>query len=89
MYESLFADTMKAKRAAPVKECPLQEIIQRIRSGETAMICTATRITPITKKTLEKWTAAGYELLKEKNGSYFMGRGRHYDCIDYCHIAWK
>ena len=61
-------------------------IMTALTDGKTVYVATYLRCAKITAKTLAKWAAAGIELFRVRDNSLYMGRGRSYDCIDYCAI---
>ena len=77
------------KTAAPIKGVTKEQIVTHVINGGTVDICTCLKAWRINKRALDRWNKAGYELIKEKNGSLYLGRGRHYDCIDGCHIIFN
>lgn len=64
------------------------ELLEALKAGKTVYICTATRITKLTKKVLDRFNKAGAVLLKQgKSGSAYMASGKKFVCIDYCNIV--
>ena len=60
----------------PVESNDLQTALKYIEDGGRLIIPTYTRITIIDKKCLDKWTKAGYQLLKEEGKGYRLRQGR-------------
>ena len=61
------------------------ELLNAIKAGKTLYIQTATRITPITARTVAAFDRAGLPVLKNGNdGHLYMAQGRRY--VD-CHYA--
>lgn len=59
-------------------------ITQSLNGGKTVYVCTYTRATKITKKTVDAWNNAGRPLFRVSGNSLYMGAGKRYDCIDFC-----
>ena len=70
-------------------EDTLKRIISHTNNGGTVFICTHLRAVKINKNVVSKWEKSGYDLFKIKNGSLFMARGKNFDCIDFCKIAFN
>jgi len=61
------------------------ELLAAIQNGKTLYIQTATRITPITARTVAAFDRAGVPILKTgSDGHLYMAQGRRY--VD-CHYA--
>lgn len=73
-------------KASPIASTNLDEIMEHIRRGGTVDICTHLKVRRVTGKVLQRWERAGYDLFEVRDGSLYIGRGRHYDCIDHCRI---
>ena len=79
----------KTQTAEPIQGVTKKQIYDHCNAGGSVYICTHLKSWLINKKAITRWENAGCELLKETAGSLYMGRGKHYDCIDYCHILFK
>lgn len=66
----------------------LAEILRRIEAGQTLYVCTYTRATRVTKRTLVSWRKSGLELFRADARSLYMARGRAWDCIDGCALRF-
>lgn len=65
----------------------LNRINELLDTGATIYISTCLKSTKITSKNRAAWEKTGRPLLKVVKDSLYMGRGKTYDCIDYCDIS--
>jgi hypothetical protein len=64
----------------------VEHLLSEIKKGKTLYILHCLGGWKINQKTVEKFIAAGYPVLKEKNGSLYAAKGKKYSCVDFCHI---
>lgn len=64
--------------ADPVVISRVNEILNRIRAGETLYLCTMTRATKITPKTLASFEASGIELIRARRNEIKFREGKSY-----------
>ena len=63
------------------------ELTKAVEGGRTVYVCTYTRATKITPRTLARWRAVGREIFRDDSrGHVLMARGRHWDDIGGCAI---
>ena len=80
------------KRKTPVDffgtaENVLKSIVEK---NHIFTITTQYRHTIINKKLVLKFQKAGLVPLKnDKKGSYYVARGKHWDCVDYCKLELR
>ena len=66
------------------------ELLAAIQNGKTLYIQTATRITPITARTVAAFDRAGVPVLKDgKDGHLYMAQGRRYVDCHYANIVLR
>lgn len=65
----------------------LAGILAALDAGRTVYVTTATHAVVVTPKTRATWERYGRPLFKVSGRSLYMGRGKVYDCIDYCLIT--
>ena len=66
------------------------ELLAAIQNGKTLYIQTATRITPITARTVAAFDRAGVPILKTGNdGHLYMAQGRRYVDCHYANIVLR
>lgn len=75
--------------AKPAKNYTVEKLIGYVSAGGTVLICTAIRVWVINQKVVERWNRCGLPVLKDVNGSMYMGKGKNYTCIDFCGIVLK
>lgn len=60
----------------------LARIERALALGHEVHMYTYTKTTVITQKCYDSWQESGRPLFKIVGDSLFIGRGRHYDCVD-------
>jgi hypothetical protein len=82
--EGLYSPGMS--NAHPTQMQDAAYLLAEIAAGKTLRVCTCTRITEITPRTLASWTKAGHVILKNgaKTGRLLMASGNKFVDISLC-----